>query len=358
MIGHPFLHYQGDRVYNPLTDSRVEVGSPEFAALQQLREDPTGVAMLHRPIEQTLLQSLQERGWLVALDADVSREYLLKYVSIETHTVCNHKCYFCPVSVHTRERHFMPWDLFVNITAQLAQNFAGIEGVFLNGYNEPSIDPQFLAQVRLLKTLDLGVAINSNGSGLKPATVDALLGIGGLEYLCINLSTLDPIKFSKDRQAEHLDIILRNLDYMANKPVAKRQQIVVLGEDDADHDQAFTQIKARFDGTDFITIRHKVMSRSGRIDVFQQSEAPHVQLKGCEQSGSRPLQHLHVNAYGQCVLCCQDYFDEYIVGDLRTQSIEEVLSGTKMAQMRRWAYGIEDAPDDFICRNCVFAITA
>ena len=38
-----------------------------------------------------------------------------------------------------------------------------------------------------------------------------------------------------------------------------------------------------------------------------------------------------------------------------------LLGGThrfraEMAELRRWSYGLEDAPDNFICRNCLFAI--
>jgi len=33
------------------------------------------------------------------------------------------------------------------------------------------------------------------------------------------------------------------------------------------------------------------------------------------------------------------------------------LTGPEMMKMRKWIYGIEEAPDDFICRHCVNAIT-
>ena len=28
-----------------------------------------------------------------------------------------------------------------------------------------------------------------------------------------------------------------------------------------------------------------------------------------------------------------------------------------MSLMRRWVYGMEEAPDDFLCRNCIYALT-
>src|SRR5262249_22670307 len=43
-------------------------------------------------------------------------------------------------------------------------------------------------------------------------------------------------------------------------------------------------------------------------------------------------------------------------GDVTAQSIVEVLEGEEMAKMRRWGYGVDEAPDDFICRTCAFAL--
>ena len=60
---------------------------------------------------------------------------------------------------------------------------------------------------------------------------------------------------------------------------------------------------------------------------------------------------------GACIICCQDYDENYVVGDLTRASIRDVLAGEEMARIRRWTYGVEEAPADFICRTCVFALT-
>ena len=79
-------------------------------------------------------------------------------------------------------------------------------------------------------------------------------------------------------------------------------------------------------------------------------------LKGCELMGSRPFEHLHVTATGKAVLCCQDYYEKLTIGDLKVQSVAEVLGGDVMARLRRWTYGVEEAPADFLCRRCEFAL--
>jgi hypothetical protein len=97
------------------------------------------------------------------------------------------------------------------------------------------------------------------------------------------------------------------------------------------------------------------MDRAGWLDIGLRPEEKKRRLRGCDNVGSRPLQHLHITPHGTCVLCCEDYDEKYVVGDLADSTIAQVLAGPGLAQMRKWVYGIEDAPEDFICRSCVFA---
>ena len=79
-------------------------------------------------------------------------------------------------------------------------------------------------------------------------------------------------------------------------------------------------------------------------------------LRGCELLGSRPFEHLHVTATAKTVLCCQHDYERLTIGDLKTQSVADFLGGDAMARLRKWTYGVERAPDDFLCRRCEFAV--
>src|SRR5579864_1321438 len=103
LVVSPFLHYGPDRAYNPLADQMLELGQPAFEALCRV------MAGLEAPPE--LLRELRERSWVIPAGADLSQRFLLKYVSLEAHTVCNQSCYFCPVSVAPREDYFMPTEI-------------------------------------------------------------------------------------------------------------------------------------------------------------------------------------------------------------------------------------------------------
>ena len=340
---NPFLHIDADRIYDPLTDRALVPGDGNYERFRAFETDGTAD------------ESLEREGWLLRNGTDLSHRHHLKIVSLETLTTCNQKCYFCPVSIAPREDYAMPDALFERIVKELTTFRSSLQSVFLQSYNEPTLDRRFLDQVRTLTTAGLPVAVLSNGSGFTPAKTDAILDMGSLRYLCINLSTLDRQRYEKERGADHLPVVLRNLDYMKDTEVAQEMKIVVLGTGDTIHDGDFEAIRERFAGSRFTVERHVVMDRAGWLDLGMKAADRERPLAGCDNVGSRPLQHLHITPHGKCVLCCEDYDEKYVVGDLTTSSITDVLTGDAIATLRRWIYGLEDAPDDFMCRDCIFA---
>ncbi|HUP49117.1 MAG TPA: radical SAM protein [Thermoanaerobaculia bacterium] len=342
---NPYLHLEPGRIYDPLTDRAATAGDAMFTAMRSF--------LAGEPASGELI----EAGWVISPAIDLSHRYLLKMVSLETMTTCNQKCYFCPVSVAPREDEEMPAALFERIVGELTAFRSTIEGVFLQSYNEPTVDRRFVEHCLKLFSAGLPVAVLSNGTGLTPAKADAIMKAGSLRYLCINLSTLDRERYEHDRGEDHLAAVLRNLDYVRNKPLADEMRIVVLGEMTDVHRRDFDAVRDRFAGTRFEVQMHHAVDRAGWLDVGMKTLESKRNLAGCELMGSRPIQHLHITPAGKCIICCQDYDERYIVGDLTGSSVAEVLSGEEMARIRRWAYGVEEAPDDFICRTCVFALT-
>jgi MoaA/NifB/PqqE/SkfB family radical SAM enzyme len=337
---NPFLHIDAERVYDPLTDRTLVPGDGTYERFRAFERGEQG-----RDLE----------GWTVANGDDLSRRSHLKIVSLETMTACNQKCYFCPVSIAPRADEVMPDALFARIVDELTAFRSTLQSVFLQSYNEPTLDRRFLDQCRTLFAAGLPVAVLSNGSGLTPAKADALAAEGPLRYLCINLSTLDRERYQHDRGEDHLAVVLRNVDSMQDKRVAEEMKIVVLGTGDAIHAADFAAIRERYAGSRFEVEHHVVMDRAGWLDVGMKAADRNRPMAGCDNVGSRPLQHLHITPRGRCVLCCEDYDENYVVGDLRAQTIAQVLEGDELAKLRRWVYGLEEAPDDFMCRDCVFA---
>lgn len=349
----PFLHLLPGHVHNPLTDRVLTPGERGYAELRALVAGEGALAALAPALRAELVAD----GWIVEDAPGLENRFLLKYVSLEAHSLCNQGCYFCPVSTDPREAYFMPLDFYEEIARQLAEFRETIEGVSMINYNEPTLDKRFVEQVAILKRYGLPPAVLTNASGLTPARVDAILELGGLKYLSVNLSTLDRERYTADRRGDHLVQVLKNLDYVKDRPLAETMEIAVLGQADDVHRRDYEEIRDRFAGTRFAVKYYQVMDRAGHVQIGMRPPAPVEKLRGCEQTGSRPVQWVHITPQGQCVLCCQDYHHEHVVGDLHEESLRAILSGPRMALLRRWVYGMEEAPPDFICRNCIYALT-
>jgi MoaA/NifB/PqqE/SkfB family radical SAM enzyme len=349
----PFLHVEQNDIYNPLTDRRIGSGEEGYIELGKLASGELDLSAL----QSYTFDRLKADGWIVKDEGDLSSRYRLKYVSLEANTACNQGCYFCPVSTHPRESFNMSLEFYEEIVQQLAEFKDTLEGVSMIHYNEPTIDKRFVQLVGILKKHGIPPAVLTNATGLTPAKVDAILAMGGLKYLSINLSTLDRERYAKDRGGDHLPIVLRNLDYLKNLPLADTMDMAVLGQGDEVHRSDFKEIEEHFASSRFAVKYYEVMDRAGNAPIGIHPNEPLERLCGCEQTGSRPLQWMHITPHGKCVLCCQDYHDQYVVGDLHEESLREIMEGPRMSLMRRWVYGLEEAPRDFICRKCIYART-
>ncbi|MEM6703085.1 MAG: radical SAM/SPASM domain-containing protein [Acidobacteriota bacterium] len=352
LLPDPFLHVGDDRIYSPLRDCTLAEGDPLYAPLRSVLSGQSGVEVL----DEAVRSQLESDGWLVNDPNALAHETRLKYVSLETHTVCNQRCFFCPVSFEQRAAHFMPTDFFESIVLQLSAYRSTIEGVWLMLYNEPSLDKRMVEQAATLRHAGLPPVINTNASAFHPKKTDALIEAGGLRLLSVNISTFDRDSYARDRGADQLDRVLRNLDYMANKPVAEEMLLMVLGQKDEDHERQIEAARKRYGDTRFVIQHDEIMDRAGWLEVGRKAKREGGRLAGCENVGSRPLQHMHITPHGKVVFCCQDYDETHVVGDLRQDSVAEVLAGEALASLRRQAYGLEEPHDDFMCSSCVFAL--
>jgi len=98
---------------------------------------------------------------------------------------------------------------------------------------------------------DLPVAVLSNGSTFTPDKVDALVEMGPISYLSINISSLDRERYAAERQKDHLPMVLSNLDYMKDKSVAETMDIIVLGQQDEQHRADAAELREHFAGSRF-----------------------------------------------------------------------------------------------------------
>ncbi len=348
-VRSPYLHDRGTALYNPISGESLPKDGEGFRTLSRIGQG------LPPDAAPAVLEHLRAARFLIEdVDCEARRTHLL-FLSLETCTVCNHRCPFCPVSVDPREREVMSQELFESILDQVVAFGGTSVVVFLSNYNEPTVDPLFEERCRALFERKLPVSVLTNASQFTPERAARLEQMGRFRYIGINLPTLDPERYQKLHGTRDLARVLANIDAMRARSLAEETTIVVLGDRDEAHRRDVEQIRRRFGPLGWEVKPFRIRSRPAS-GTFVPEPPAKKKLRGCELMGSRPFEHLHVTATAKAVLCCQDYYERLTIGDLKTQSVAEVLGGETMARLRRWAYGVEEAPRDFLCRRCEFAI--
>ena len=344
----PFLHDRGSEVYNPITGAALPKSGEAWRTL-------TGPPETRETADPAVLEHLRAARFLIDdVETEARRTHLL-FLSLETATSCNHRCPFCPVSVDPRDKEVMAQELFESILDQVI----GVAGrsvvVFLSNYNEPTIDPLFEERCRALFDRGMPVSILTNASQLTPDRAARLAAMGRFRYIGINLPTLDPERYQKLHGTRDLARVLANVDALDTRSLSQESAIVVLGDEDDAHRRDVEAIRARLAPRGWDIRPYRIRSRPAS-GTFVPEPPVKKKLRGCELMGSRPFEHLHVTATARAVLCCQDYYERLTIGNLKEQSVADLLGGDTLARLRKWTYGVEEAPEDFLCRRCEFAI--
>ncbi len=222
----------------------------------------------------------------------------------------------------------MSQELFERVVNEAVEAGGDRIVVFLSNYNEPSFDPLFEDRVRFLFARKLAVSILTNASGFTPERCALFESLGKFRYIGVNLPTLRPDRYEKLHGTRDLARVIANVEAMQARDISEETAIVALGEEDDEHRRDVEELRAHFEPRGWTVKPFKIRSRpdSGTYVV----EPPPIKnLRGCELMGSRPFEHLHVTATGTAVLCCQDYYEKLSVGNVKTQSVAEILAATR-----------------------------
>jgi MoaA/NifB/PqqE/SkfB family radical SAM enzyme len=276
----------------------------------------------------------------------------LPFAQIETTTTCNQRCYFCPVSQRRRPKAVMSLELLRTILTGLQG--CGTHTLYINGFNEPTYDSMLVEKVKMIKRYGMNISLNSNGSGLHPELTNQLCA-NGVQTFLFNVSTLDPQHYEHTRGNKDISKVRTHIDYLLHTYPQANVTIMVLGQLDTSHAENINAIMDYFSPqgahilvcpmADFATTNLPIMP----------SKIYHQKLRGCVSR--RDSDWLHFIPDGSAIMCCQDYDECYKVGNIHDNTVEEIYFSDSFTRLRHWINGTEQAPTDFICRTCVFALS-
>ena len=272
------------------------------------------------------------------------KENCVNLVEIETSTVCNWNCKFCPNTFHTRERRFQSLELFEEIIRKSAE-YGYIRYVTLHGYNEPTIDPLFFQRVDVIRKYGLKLVLFTNGTGLTKDALHSLIDSGILRNIYFNLPSVDPEIFILRTGYNHLEKILNHIQYAIDIGLK-----VVLSVQGTKEEQlsVVPAIEKRFPNIEIVAIPS--FDRAGILDNQYNKKIylDKTNLKGC----GFVLTTVHIGIDGEMYLCLEDFFKKTTYANISDGSLSQILQCEKLQDLKRRVWGDIPAESDFLCRKC------
>ena len=207
-------------------------------------------------------------------------------VIIETTSLCNRKCSYCPISTHVRQRKLMDSNLYKKIIDELGEiDFRGKIGYHL--FSEPLLDSrldEFVLYTRN-KLKKSEIMIYTNGDCLDKNRYNSLLKSGvSMFYVTIHENNIGH-KFKKD-------LIHFEKKYLAIRYMNKNSLLLSRGG----------LIKPRF---------------------------KEVMLK-CRY----PSNCLYIDVEGNVILCSEDFFSKYNFGNIKEESLMNIRNKKEFKKIR------------------------
>jgi hypothetical protein len=350
----PFLLDGEEGLLNLVNDTEIRIAPAALSILRDLGPvftEEEVIARLGAPRDAGLrfVATLREKNVLVRDTPDLWRQSVIRYVDVEISSHCNARCRFCPVAADPLPRRLMAQDVFARILDAVAS--APVQWVSLNHYNEPTLDPGFLDKVRLLAERHLALRLFTNATRLTAVMAAELVRLGNVDEVVVNLPSVDPAEYRERMGIRMFPDLLDRL--VAAARLALPLNICVNGEPAAAR-RNLDRITAWFAAAG-VTVRGYVNATHDRAGLLGAGGDVLVSgrwlggLGGCR----RVFEHLSVNVEGKVFLCCQDYHQEHVLGDLLSQSLDDILRGEEATRLRRQIFGDLGAPESFICRSCL-----
>ncbi len=242
---------------------------------------------------------------------------MFKVVEFETTAYCNRKCNYCPNVDFERfgdqEKFFMKEDVFKTLISQLSElNFKGLISPHL--YGEPMSDPRMLSWSEHIKKElpESRLKIVTNGDFLNKKNFD--------EYIKVGVDIFYISKHSKALKKPCREL-LNDLD---NDTLKKHVLVHDFYKDYYEKQKMFT-------------------NRGGSIclDEGNNKKAP----VNCSYA-TYPV----INTYGDMILCCQDFHNKYMFGNIMNRKIGDIWFDQANIELRKRIYDYK--LDLKICRDC------
>ena len=352
-----FAHIIGNQLFHDISSEEYLLHPSQKALFSYLFElsapKNAFLSCAENSQDLRLIEKLFDDRVILPANEDETGYFSPLLVDIETNCRCNAQCVYCPQSESRKKKGIMSQETFARVLNRIKPYEVG--WVCFTHYNEPLLDPFFMDRVIKLRQSELRLYLTTNGTLLSPQIIEflqpddlmgAIFNFPSIEaeewssYMQLPTEMFNKTKHQIEIFLEKFDRKLELLTIFVNGTTSNQE---VRRKQIEEHFGAFGNVEV---------VNQNSHNRAGSISNQYVSSYSHFDQDyfcGCERIAG----HLHVTWEGKCFLCCQDYYQQVILGDLLCNSIDEIMNSPEVKRLRGEIYGVYPMRRQLPCRQCV-----
>lgn len=267
-------------------------------------------------------------------------------IRVEVTTRCNYNCCICPRESLSRKIETMDYGLFKLLLDKIINETKQYYTLTFPGMGEPFLDETFSKKIKYSRQKGLNILILTNGSLLDVEKFKEMEDLG-VNSIRVSLYGNDRMSYSKVHGVKEnmFDKVKSSLTEICK---IKSKTNIILTYNVVDEynasvlDSWMDYWKGRVDLFEVWQPHNWVDGKNYR--VVQQEK-----MKTCGRPFNTPLQ---IQVDGTVNMCCFDYNGKLLLGDLKTQTLNEIFNSaiyTKIAACHKKG---DFSGSGFICENC------
>jgi hypothetical protein len=270
---------------------------------------------------------------------------------IENTNHCNAECVMCPRDTLSRKRGFMDFGLFEKIIKE-ASSESRKPVTHLHGFGEPLLDKLLPDKIRLAK--DHGITqtyIVSNASRLFPETSRKIIR-AGLDKMKISFYGTDEESYNNTMKRLDFKVTLQNIkDFLRIRMELKSEtpRLVLQYLPNETNDSEVAKFKSLWGP--LIDRQAGDCLNVATLHNYGGGRAYNRMGKAIVSVCYFPWTSMSVLWDGRVVTCCMDSNGVQVLGDLNTQTVQEVWNGPVLTGVRN-DFGNLDYENYPVCMSC------
>lgn len=266
---------------------------------------------------------------------------------LEVTTKCNYNCIICPREELTRKKETMSFELFKYIFDKINSETAQYDTLTFPGLGEPLLDNTLDDKIIHAKKHGYTVLMLTNGSLLTVDRFKRLEDIG-LDSVRVSIYGDSPESYNMVHRTKNADSFHRVKENLTEISRIKEHTSLLITYNVVDgcNDSALASwIEYWKDKVDLLEVwrpHNWVNARSYR-SVQQEKQ------KTCGRPWKTPLQ---IQVDGTVNMCCFDFDGKLLLGDLKTQTLEEIFESSMFKEILKHHTTGDFKESGLICEYC------